>query len=153
MEQIFSHRVFAVLSKVFNSVMCLKCPLTVRAIRSKWLRASLELCRIKAPSTSLFHTCWLVLNTPVRTSEPRASHNSGKTQQPDPHVELLSTEGEGSLKALKHTQIGGGEISVVNINMNTVLKKTTLKKATPLCCVTVHSTLKCCQSTLLTSLK
>lgn len=52
---------------------------TVRAIRLRWLRAFLEQCRTKVPSTSLFRTFLLAFNTHVRTSAPRVSHSSGKS--------------------------------------------------------------------------
>lgn len=50
---------------------------TVKVTRSKLLRVFRELCRIKAPSTSLFRTCWLASNTPARISAPRVSLSSG----------------------------------------------------------------------------
>ncbi|MEQ2164935.1 hypothetical protein GOODEAATRI_011855, partial [Goodea atripinnis] len=48
----------------------------MRVTRSKLLKASLELCRTKAPSTSLSPTCWLAFSTPAKTSVPKASRSS-----------------------------------------------------------------------------
>jgi len=66
-------------------------PFTVRAIRLKWLRVSLEQCRTKVPSTSLSPTCWLAFSTRVKTSGPKASRSSGKK------TNVITCQGNGCL--------------------------------------------------------
>lgn len=73
----------APLTPSYHSLFLPPLPFTVRATRLKLLKVFLERCRTKAPSTSLFPTCWLAFSTPVRTLEPKASHSSGKNMQTD----------------------------------------------------------------------